>query len=229
MADSPAPWEPRWLGRLSHDLRNELVPLRTATDLLALGRLEPDRQREMVAMIERQTRRLVRMLDDVSEYGRLLSGATAPASEPVDLALVVDNAVGAIDARLRGAGHTLDLRLSDAPAQVRGDARRLTQLLQRLLDNAIRFTPQGGRLTLTLSVSQDQASLDVADSGPGIAEERFESIFSPPLEQRESDGLGISLMLARAWARDHGGELVALPASADGGARFRLRLPLAQD
>jgi signal transduction histidine kinase len=223
------PWEPRWLGRLSHDLRNELVPLRTATDLLSTGRLDGDGQREMLAMIERQTRRLVRMLDDVSEYGRLLAPPAVKRVEVVDLALVVDNAVGEAGARLQAAGLRLDLQLPAALPAVRGDVRRYTQLLQRVLDNAIRFSPPAGGIRLTVESAPGELRLTVIDSGPGFAPGLREAVFEPPLEQRNAEGLGLSLLLARACARDYGGELRVADADEGTGGCLCWHVPLADD
>lgn len=222
-----APWEPRWLGRLSHDLRNELVPLRTATDLLSTGRLDGDSQREMLAMIDRQIRRLVRMLDDVSEYGRLLSPPAVKRVEVVDLGLVIDNAVGAAESRLQASGLRLDLQLPATLPAVRGEARRYTQLLQRVLDNAIRFSPPGGSIRLTVDTTTEGLGLRVIDSGPGIATGLREAVFEPPLEQRNAEGLGLSLLLARACARDYGGDLAVADGDDGKGACLCWRIPLA--
>ncbi|MCK7593265.1 sensor histidine kinase [Pseudomarimonas salicorniae] len=221
------PWDPRWLSRLSHDLRNELVPLRTATDLLGRGRLDPEGQREMVGMIDRQTRRLVRMLEDLSEYGHALAHHTSPRRERHELALIIDNALGQVEGAARAAGHDLAAELPDDPLEVDGDANRLTTLLRRLLDNALRFTPAGGRIRLRLRREGDQAVLTVADSGPGIPEPEREAAFGPPLEQRDATGLGLSLTLARRCAEDHGGSLRAEQDPDLGGAALILTLPLA--
>ncbi len=226
-ASSAVPWDPRWLSRLSHDLRNELVPLRTATDLLRRGRLDADGEREMIGMIDRQTRRLVRMLDDLSEYGRALHAAPPATTDRADLMLVIDNAIGQIDAAVNAAGHTLQLELPTDSLDVRGDAARLTRLLTRLLDNAARFTPPGGRLALRVVQQPDQVRLEVADSGRGVAEDRREAIFGVPLESGDADGLGLSLALARCCARDYGGDLRVGNDPTLGGALFVLTLPRA--
>lgn len=219
-----APWTPRWLGRLSHDLRNELVPLRTATDLLSRGRLDAEGQREMLAMIDRQTRRLVRMLDDVSEYGRLLAGNASRGNEPVFMALALDDALAEVEARRANAGQRIVQALPDDPVCVRGDSRRLTSLLQRLLDNALRFSPPGEAVEVMLHVEDGHAVLRVRDRGPGIDPAQLEEIFAPPMEHRSSEGLGLSLLLARGWARLHDGDLAVVPGEGKG-ACLVLRLP----
>lgn len=223
-----APWEPRWLGRLSHDLRNELVPLRTATDLLSTGRLDADSQREMLAMIDRQTRRLVRMLDDVSEYGRVLAPAAVKRVEVVDLGLVIDNAAGAAEARLQASGLGLELALPEHIPAVRGDNQRYVQLLQRLFDNAARFSPAGGSIRLTLETIPHALQLSVIDAGPGIPSADHEAIFAPLREQRSAEGLGLSLLLARACARDYGGDLRVGAAGEGSGACLVWQVPLAE-
>ncbi len=221
------PWDPLWLAQLSHDLRNELVPLRMATDLLRRGRLDADSERKMIATIDRQTERLIQMLDDVAEYGRALSALAPAVAGMVELALMVDCALGQVDTKLRAAGHRLQVTLPAELVEVRGDATLLSRLLARLLDNAVRFTPPGGDIGLRASRQTTCILIEVADSGCGIAPEQRQKIFGLPLGQGDADGLGLSLALARHCAQECGGDLQVTQDEQLGGALFLLTLPMA--
>jgi signal transduction histidine kinase len=217
------PVRPAWLSKLSHDLRNQLSPIRTATQLLQSGRLDSDRQAEMLEMIERQIQRMVRMLDDVSEYGRL---GVESKLEVLHLDYVVDSALGQIGQRITAAGHAFEHHLPEARVRIVGDRARLVQMFVRLFDNAIRFTPGGGHLSLSIAHHDRHAEVVLRDSGPGIEAERLERIFELPEGPRAAEGLGISLLLARACAREHGGDLEARSEGPGKGSEFVVRLPV---
>ena len=220
----PPGFRAAWLAKLSHDLRNQLSPMRTATQLLQSGRLDPARHAEMLDLIERQVQRMARMLDDVSEYGRLADDGAR--REIVDLGFVLDSAVGDCGPKLRAAGHVLDHQLPETRLPIFGERRRLVQMFVRVLDNAIRFTPPGGRIALQVGVSDGMAEVVVRDAGSGIDTARLDEIFRLPEAPRSAEGLGISLLLARASAHAHGGTLEARSAGPGQGAEFVARLPL---
>lgn len=221
--------EGAWLGQLAHDLRNQLAPMRTATQMLQLGRLEPERQREMLDLLERQILRLVRMLDDVSEYGRLRTGYQGTLRERHDLGILVDTALGDRGRHIAAAGQRLEQRTPDRRIPVRVERQGVVQLLVRLLDNASRFTPEGGLIEVDVEVADGMAEARVRDSGAGIEPDRLESIFELPVKGRAAGtlgGLGISLALARGCAVAHGGSLVARSEGPGRGSVFVLRLPV---
>ena len=222
---APEGFRASWLSKLSHDLRNQLSPVRTATQLLQTGRLDAERQAEMLDMIERQVQRMVRMLDDVAEYGRL--DAHTPKREPLFLDYVIDSALGECGQRLRGAGHAFELHLPDRRLPIVGERGRLVQMFLRLLDNAIRFTPANGTIVVTVEAQDGFAVTTLRDSGAGIEAERLQRIFGLPEGSRASEGVGISLLLARACAREHGGSLEARSAGPGQGSEFVVKLPLA--
>lgn len=222
----PPPHLMIWLGKLGHDLRNQLAPMRTASQLLLSGRLDTSRQGEMLETIERQIQRMVRMLDDLSEFGRLQAGGQPLRRHPTDLAVVIDSALRQCAARLQGSGLTLERNVPDRPLMVEGDQQRLIQTLARLLDNALRMTASPGHIVLSVSVSGDQVDVAVRDSGRGIASDKLDAIFTLPDGPRAADGLGISLLLARACAQQHGGDLTVQSDGDAKGSTFVLRLPL---
>ena len=214
-----------WLSKLAHDLRNQLSPMRTATQLLQTGRLEPERQAEMLDMIERQVQRMVRMLDDLAEYGRL--AVHVPKLEKLTLDYVIDSALGEFGRTLRASGHTFELHLPEARIPIVGERARLMQMFLRLLDNAVRFTPPGGSIVVIAEARDGFAETIVRDTGAGLEPHRLQSIFTLPEGPRSSEGLGISLLLARECAQAHGGTLEVRSAGPGLGSEFIVRLPLA--
>ena len=216
-----------WLSKLSHDLRNQLAPMRTATQMLQLGGVDAVRQREMLDLIERQILRMARMLEDVSELGRARDAHAEPIRERLDLAMLVDTALGECGRHIAAASQQLDYDVPERRLPLLGDRQRLSRSILRLLDNAQRFTPAGGRIAIRIETEAGWASLSISDSGAGIEPERLEEIFELPSTRRESTGLGLSLHLARACAHAHGGTLAASSGGTGRGSRFVLRLPLA--
>ena len=225
-AREPPPHLMTWFGKLGHDLRNQLAPMRTASQLLRSGRLDPSRQDEMLETIDRQIQRMVRMLDDLSEFGRLQTGALSLRRNPTDLAVVIDSALRQCAGRLQASGLTLERLVPDRPLMVEGDQQRLIQTLVRLLDNAVRSTTPPGLIALSVNVTDDWVDIALRDSGHGIAPDKLDAIFSLPEGPRAADGLGISLLLARACAQQHGGELTVHSEGEANGSTFALRLPL---
>lgn len=217
-----------WLSQMAHDLRNQLAPMRTATQMLQLGKLDPVRQREMFDLLERQIQRLVSMLDDLAELGRQRAGMRRPP-ERHDLAILIDTALGECGRRIAAAGQRFEQRMPDRRMPLVAERQAMVQLFVRLLDNAHRFTPEGGLIELEVSLQDGQAEIRVRDSGAGIDPDQLESIFELPVRGRSGGGLGISLLLARACAQRHGGSLVAHSEGAGRGSEFVLRLPLAAE
>lgn len=209
--------EPAWLDRIAHDLRGPLMPLQTAAYLLRNGGLGADRQAELVDVIDRQTRQLARMIDELGDWLRAGQRRLIGHREPCDMALLLDTAVV-------GAGvqaPPLDDR-SDG-AQVDGDPQRLVQLLRILLSftNAL---CHGAAPAVTLARADGRLRMDW-EIGGAAAVENVEGLFTHPQHGPFDGGLGLQLLLARAIAQAHGGELEAM-ASGDV-LRLRCELPLA--
>jgi signal transduction histidine kinase len=228
LPDAPEGADPQglWLSQMAHDLRNQLAPMRTATQMMQLGKLDPGRQREMLDLLERQIQRLVSMLDDLAEFGKQRAGLL-PERERHDLAILIDTALGECGRRIVAAGQRFEQRMPEQRMPLLAERQPLVQLFIRLLDNASRFTPEGGLIELDVALENGQAEVRVRDSGAGIETERLESIFELPLKGRSGGGLGISLMLARACAQRHGGTLEARSEGPGHGSEFVLRIPLA--
>lgn len=205
-----------WLDRLAHDLRGPLSPLQTASYLLQRDDLDPARRLELLQLLERQSRRMARMLDELEDWARAGQDRLLGAPEPCEVALLLDYA-------LTGAGLAgTPVDDDGAIAVVEGDSRRLTQLLRTLLDFAV---ARGGAPALSLRSDNGRATVEAVLPGPAPAAEALPALF----EQREpepfDEGLGLRLMLAQRIARAHGGDLVAA-ISADR-LVMRCELPLA--
>ena len=202
-----------WLDRVAHDLRGPLMPLQTAAYLLRSGQLDAARQAELLDVIERQTRQLARMIDELGDWMRANQQRLLGTREPCDLTLLLDYAT---------AGAKLPPpRIEDASAgaTVEGDSQRLTQLLRILLVYA---SAKGAPATVRVQPAADRLQLDViapanADATPATT--LFEFPQTAPLD----GGLGLQLLLARHIAEAHGGTLDA--SDADGQRRLRLQLP----
>jgi PAS domain S-box-containing protein len=222
-----------FIATLAHELRNPLAPIRTAVQVMARAPAGDPAQERMRQTIERQSAQLARIVNDMIDISRITRGAIAIEHGPVDLAEVARRAAEAAAPLIDAAGHKLDLELPAQPVWVEGDLHRLTQLATNLLNNAARYTPKGGAISLSVGAEGSHVHLRVRDNGRGIEPELLERIFDmfvqgrPPLK-RVAGGLGIGLALSRKLAELHGG---ALDARSDGpgkGSEFTLRLPLAQ-
>ena len=223
-----------FLAMLGHELRNPLAPIRNALQLVRLGRLETRPEvRDAHDIIERQVENLVRLVDDLLDVGRITSGKIQLQKERIDLAAVVARAVEGARPLIDARRHTLEVNLPEVPVPVEADPVRLAQVLWNLLNNAAKYTPDGGRITLTVERG-DEAVVRVRDTGMGIAPEMLPRVFDlfTQVERtldRAEGGLGIGLTLVRRLTEMHGGT-VAAPSEGQGqGSEFVVRLPVLPD
>ena len=221
-----------FIAMLAHELRNPLGPIRNAVQLMQRLPAADPVQDEMRDTIERQSSHLLRIVDDMLDIARITRGSLTLERGVIDLALAVRSAVEIATPGIERAKHVLRVDLPAAALFVDADPARLTQIIANLLTNATRFTPDGGRITLTARQEDGEAVLAVQDTGRGIAADSLESIFGmfvqgkEPL-QRIGGGLGIGLAIARRIAELHGGRVEAHSAGEGLGSEFILRLPLA--
>jgi PAS domain S-box-containing protein len=220
-----------FLATLAHELRNPLAPIRTGLQLMKLSRGDQAVAAEVQSIMERQVQHIIRLVDDLLDVSRISRGKLQLQTCPTNFSRVVANAVETMRSQIQEAGHELVLTLPDDVHQVEGDPDRLTQIACNLLHNAIKFTPQGGRIEVRVEHTQDEARLCVIDNGSGIRPENLESIFEMfnqgMLEkERGKMGLGVGLTLARRLAEMHGGTVDAQSDGVNCGSTFRLRLPL---
>jgi len=217
-----------FIATLSHELRNPLAPLRNALHLMRGG--EPGAATEtLYDMMDRQVEHLVRLVDDLSDISRIARGLIELRREPVELGGMLRAAAETYAAPIAAAGHRLEVALADEPLWVDGDPLRLTQIVCKLLDNAVKYTENGGLIALTAIREDDAVVIDVRDNGIGISAAGLTRIFDMfSREGREASrnqgGLGIGLTLSRRLAEMHGGSLEASSAGEGCGSEFRLRL-----
>ena len=208
-----------WLGRLAHDLRGPLMPLQTASYLLRSGQLEPERQQELFVLVERQTQRLARMIDELDDWSRASQHTLLGAREPCEPALLLDNAIGG--ARL-GSNVAPTIVDDTGECHVDGDPSRLTQLLRTLLEYASRSRP----VQVSMEILDARVRIDVIDAGATTDSAQLAALLEQPMPEPHDEGLGLRLLVAHAIAEAHDGTLHA-DAAPGGGLRLRCELPLA--
>ena len=221
-----------FLAMLAHELRNPLAPIRNS--LFILDRVDPAsaQARQAKDVIGRQVTHLVELVDDLLDVTRIARGKVELQRSPLDLAAVVTGAADDYRDLIKARGLALEVELpAPGPAlMVDGDATRLAQVLGNLLANAIKFTPQGGRIALSVQQEAGQAAIRVRDTGPGIAAELLPIIFEPFTQAtqalaRTEGGLGLGLALVKGMVELHGGN-VAVASTPGAGATFTVTLPL---
>jgi signal transduction histidine kinase len=219
-----------FLSMLAHELRNPLAPIRTAVDVLRLkgdGQPEIEWAREI---INRQTKHLVRLVDDLLDVSRITGGKIRLDLEVLNAASVVAAAVETSRPLIEESGHQMTVTLPEEPVWVRCDRVRLAQVLSNLLNNAAKYTQRGGLIALTVERSGGEAVFRVADNGIGISAEMLPKVFElfTQVERsldRSQGGLGVGLTVVKRLVEMHGGRVEAASSGAGGGSEFTVRLP----
>jgi signal transduction histidine kinase len=222
-----------FLGVLAHELRNPLAPI--SNSIFILKRVAPDSEQatRAQAVIERQTRHMIRLIDDLLDITRISQGKIRVQNETQDLLDVVRNCLDDQSSMLDQNDLQLALDLPARPVRVRGDYTRLSQVLGNLLSNAIKFTNPGGTVTVSLREDEksNEAVLDVADTGIGLDPELIPQLFQPfsqgpNAHTRTSGGLGLGLALVKALVELHGGTVLVSSGGPNKGSQFTVRLPV---
>lgn len=220
---------------VSHEFKNPLASIRSATEMLTEAESDEERQR-FQAIVLREVNRLERLLTSVREISAIDAGLDREEAEPVLLGDLLRSVVEGY--RLRDGSTEVDLELPEEPLAVHAAPERLAQVAENLLDNAASFSPEGAAVRLRLERDGDRARLAVEDSGPGIPEEHLERLFDrffsyrseAPRHDRTAhrrDGhAGLGLAIVRAIAEGYGGGVRAANRPG-GGARFEVTFPLA--
>jgi len=221
-----------FLATLAHELRNPLAPILNAVQLLRIEGDVPHETAEIYEIIERQAEHMVRLVDDLLEVSRISSGKIQLQHNLVDLTEVARNAVETSRPLLDAGHHQLKISFPGSPVTVHGDTVRLTQVLSNLLNNAAKYTPEEGRIALSIQAEQDWACISVSDSGMGIPPEMLTEVFQMFTQinrhlKRSQGGLGIGLTLVKQLVELHGGTIHVHSAGEDQGTEFTIRLPLA--
>lgn len=218
-----------FLALLSHELRNPLAVIGSAVHCIDRTALLDDQVRRAVSVIDRQSRHLSRLVDDLLDITRVRCGKIDLQRTAVDLVSLVRATVD--DHRDLLANRVVNVKLPETGAWTNGDATRLAQVLSNLLSNAAKFTPTGGTIVVSLTVAQNRAVLEVADTGVGIDAASLLQLFVPFVQadrslDRSRQGLGLGLALAKTLVEMHGGAIRADSAGPGQGASFTIVLPL---
>ncbi|MCC2675682.1 MAG: chemotaxis protein CheY [Ramlibacter sp.] len=220
-----------FLAMLAHELRNPLAPIRNAVTIMQLETLASPVLRNCRDVIDRQLTHVTRLVDDLLDVGRLTTGKIRLRKELLRLSDVVGRSVETARPVMMARRHVLEVEQPSEPVYVNGDATRLSQVLQNLLVNAAKYTPEGGRIALRVALEGSFVILQVQDNGRGIAPENLESIFQLFMQAESGtsaaaeSGLGIGLTLARSLTEMHGGMIEAASAGLGQGSTFTVRLP----
>lgn len=219
-----------FLAMLGHELRNPLAPIRYTLDVIQHAGSDAKLIGRALRVMERQVRYMGRLIDDLLDMGRISHGKLNLRLEEVELATVVHDAVETATALAEASHHELSVTLPPEPVQLRADPARLAQVFGNLLNNACKFTPPGGRISLVATREGSDAVVTVTDSGQGIAPNLLPDIFEMFTQadqslERAQGGLGVGLTLVRQLVTMHGGSVQASSAGLNQGSTFTVRLP----
>lgn len=219
-----------FLATLSHELRTPLNAILGWTQLLRAGDGDPEETREGLETIERNARAQTRIIEDLLEMSRIISGKTRLDVQATDLAGVIEGAVDAL--RPAAVGRNVRIvKVLDPVQPISGDPVRLQQVLWNLLANAIKFTPKGGRVNVVLQRINSHVEIVVSDNGEGIAPEFLPYVFDRFRQQdgsptRRHSGLGLGLSIVKNLVELHGGSVRVQSKGPGQGATFTVALPL---
>jgi PAS domain S-box-containing protein len=224
-----------FLAMLAHELRNPLAPIRNAVTIMQLETLQSPVLRNCRDVIDRQLTHVTRLVDDLLDVGRLTTGKIKLRKELLRLSDIVGRSIETARPVMAARRHSFEVQQPPEPVYLHGDSTRLAQVLQNLLVNAARYTPEGGQIVLKVSVHGGFVDVAISDNGRGIASENLESIFQlfmqadTAMSSPSESGLGIGLTLARSLTELHGGTIAAHSPGLGAGSTFVVRLPIAQD
>ena len=217
-----------FLAMLGHELRNPLAAVSNAAEVIRAGQRTPQQLDFASAVIQRQSRHLKRLIDDLLDVGRVMNGKIRLERQPLELQASVQNVLATLQSAGTLAGQRIELHA--VPVWIHGDQTRFEQILTNLLVNAATHTPAGGTIRVSLDGRDGEAVLEVADDGIGIEPQEQAQIFEPFYQsrasrERASGGLGIGLTLVKRLAELHGGSVAVHSVGSGRGSTFTVRLP----
>jgi len=219
-----------FLAMLAHELRNPLAPIRNVAQVIKALSPEPSRLADLSAIIERQVTHLCRLVDDLLDTARISKGLVTLRKEYVDLGALVSRAVENADPVIQEYKHALTISLPAEQLFLHADPVRMTQVISNLLDNAARYTPGNGIISIHCERVRDEAVIRIKDSGLGMEPQLMSTIFElftqgERSSDRSSGGLGLGLALVRRLVQLHGGQVDAASAGTGKGSEFTIRMP----
>ncbi len=222
-----------FLAMLAHELRNPLAPVRHAVEVLRLSSSGRDLAWAR-DVIDRQVTHLARLVDDLLDVSRITRGKIQLQPEPLQVGTVVASAVETSRPLIDAHQHRLTVSVPREPLQVHADPARLAQVLTNLLNNAAKYTPDGGQIWLGAAAENGDVVFRIRDSGAGIPREMLSRVFDLFIQvdrslERTQGGLGVGLTLVRRLVEMHGGSVQAFSEGPGRGSEFVVRLPLQGD
>ena len=220
-----------FLAMLAHELRNPLAPILNAVQVLRIKGSDNPETQWATDVTNRQVQQLTRLVDDLLDLARINRGKINLQKEPLDLAVVVGRAVETSRPLIDSRQHRFELSMPQESVRVEADPMRLAQVFWNLLNNAAKYTPEGGNIQLTVEIEGDGAVVRVKDTGVGITAAMLPKVFDLFTQggrtlDRSDGGLGIGLTLVRRLTEMHGGSVEAWSEGPGHGSEFVVRLPL---
>jgi diguanylate cyclase len=220
-----------FLAMVAHELRNPLLPLRLAVHMLAQARGDDAKFAGLQATIARQVTQMGRLIGDLLDGSRVSAGKFRLERSAIELGPVVATAIETVTPAMDGRKHRFTATLPDHPLCIHGDAMRLVQAIGNLLENAAKYTPEGGEISLSMARRGAMAEIVIADNGIGISAEALPHVFELFVQDKHAvavsrEGLGIGLAVVRDLVEAHGGSVVAHSAGLGQGSEFVVLLPL---
>ncbi|PHJ56925.1 ATPase [Nostoc linckia z18] len=220
-----------FLSMLSHELRNPLNALLGWAQLLRTHKLDEDTTNQAFEAIEHSAKVQAQLIEDLLDISRITSGRLSLNLELIELAIVVESALNLVRLSAESKNIQIQSRLEPSPRRILGDAVRLQQVIWNLLSNAIKFTPTGGRIELVVEYIDEQALIQVSDTGKGISADFLPFVFdrfrqADSSKTRSNSGLGLGLSIVRHVVELHGGTVEAHSPGEGQGTTFIVKLPL---
>ena len=221
----------QFLAMLSHELRNPLGAIVAATSLLKDADSPPPEYSKLMGVLDRQSQQMAHLLDDLLETSRVTQSKIHLRKRVIDLNGILREAADGMRGLLESRGITFNCELGNETLFVNGDPARLQQIHVNLLSNALKYTPEGGVVTLRAMRQNGSAVVSVSDNGVGIAPDMLESVFDLFVQSshslhRAAGGLGVGLTLVRSLVAMHGGEVQARSEGEGKGSEFLVHLPI---
>jgi two-component system CheB/CheR fusion protein len=219
-----------FLSMLAHELRNPLAPILVAVESLRIVAQGAPRVERYRGVIERQSRNLARILDELLDVSRITRGMVALRKQPMELSVLVRDALEAAQPMISASRHTLAVDLPPAPVHLLVDPTRFEQALVNLLNNAAKYTEPGGKITLSATATEDGMVIRIRDTGMGMPAELLPRVFDLFVQGRRAldraqGGLGIGLTMVKSLVEMHGGSVEAHSDGPGKGSEFVLRMP----
>ena len=219
-----------FLAMLAHELRNPLAPVSSAAQILKLVSGDPKKVLSTVEIIDRQVMHLTNLIDDLLDVARVTRGLIKLEKVPQDMRTLLAHAIEQVTPHINAKHQTLKVDMPTSPVNVLGDSNRLIQVIVNILNNASKYTPNEGNISIAFRTTTEDVMLDINDDGIGIAEDLISHIFelfaqAKRTSDRSQGGLGLGLALVKSLVISHGGNVSVTSKGLGEGSQFSVCLP----